>query len=65
MTVWIKQHEGFEPRENDRPDLRALLNHNYDMTGPQLAEEILSTVLDCKRVHVEQLAGVGTYAERE
>jgi hypothetical protein len=63
VTVWIKQHEGYEPLPQDRPDLRALINLHYNDSATELANLILATLLDCKRVHVETLSGTGVYAE--
>ena len=63
VTVWVKQHEGFEPLPTDRPDLRALINLHYTSEPNELANIVLSTLLDCKRVHVETLSGAGVYAE--
>ena len=48
-----------------RPDIRDIINKNYDTSPEELAKILLTTVLDCESVSVKLLCGPGVYMEKE
>jgi hypothetical protein len=64
VTVWIKEQSNYVFDPHQRPDLRAIIDDNYNMSAQDLARHVVENVMDCAKCHVQTFSGIGVYAER-
>lgn len=64
VVIWIYEHEDFAHSPEQRPDLRALVDQNYDLDPLSMAKVIMDNVLHCEKVQVNTLSGNGVYVEK-
>lgn len=64
ITLWIYQPDETAAIHWSSPDLRKLIADNYELLPFELAGVILSNVLHCERVQINNLSGNGIYVEK-
>ena len=64
VTLWIREDADFTFNPCEPPDLRALIDVNYEKDPIEMAKQILNSVLHCQKVQVNTLQGTGVYVER-
>lgn len=64
VVIWIAEDPDFQFSAGQRPDLRALIDQNYDVEPIEMAKILMNNVLHCERVQVCTLSGNGVYVER-
>jgi len=64
IKLSIRRHPDYEYQFEPRPDIRVLVEQNYDSSPEVLAKMLLDSVLHCEAVEVLLLCGQGLYMER-
>lgn len=64
VIFWIREDENYSFNPTEPPDLRLIIDANYDKEPIEMAKEILNNVLHCERVQINTLQGAGVYVER-
>ena len=64
ITLWIYQPDETTAINWSSPDLRKLIADHYELPPFELAGVILSNVLHCERVQINNLSGNGIYVEK-
>ena len=65
VCLHIREKDDYVHTFVSRPDIRDIVNQNYECTAEELAKILLTTVLDCESVSVKLLCGPGVYMEKE
>jgi hypothetical protein len=65
VVLHIKESDDFVYRYDSRPDIRALVDQNYNERPETIAKILLEQVLDCASVQVNMLCGPGVYMEKK
>lgn len=64
VVLHIRRNEDWRFQYEPRPDLRAIIDDNYDIEPDEMAKLLLDSVLDCEAVEVQTLAGQGVVIKR-
>ena len=64
VVLHIREDEGFKYQYEPRPDIRALVDQNYDSSPEILAAMLLANVLHCEAVQINLLSGPAVYMEK-
>lgn len=64
IKLSIRRHPDYEYEFEPRPDIRVIVEKNYDTSPEVLAKTLLDSVLHCEAVEVQLLSGQGLYMER-
>jgi hypothetical protein len=64
IKLSIRRNPDYEFEFEPRPDIRSMVESNYDQSPEVLAKILLDSVLHCEAVEVHLLCGQGLYMER-
>ncbi len=64
VVLHIRRNDDWRFQYEPRPDLRAMLDDNYNATPDEMAKLLLKTVMDCEVVEVHTLSGQGVVIRR-
>lgn len=64
VVLHIRRDDDWQFTYEPRPDIRDLLDKNYDATPDVMAKLLLDTVLHCEVVEVHSLSGQGIVVRR-
>jgi len=65
VTLTIRENDDYKYKYESRPDLREIIDRNYNCEPEALAKIVLETVMSCEAVQVNLLCGPGIYMERK
>lgn len=64
VVLHIRRNDDWKFQYEPRPELRALIDENYDVTPDVLAKILLESVLHCEAVEIHQMSGQGIVVRR-
>jgi hypothetical protein len=64
VVLHIRRNDDWKFQYEPRPELRALIEENYDVTPDVLAKILLESVLHCEAVEIHQMSGQGIVMRR-
>jgi len=64
IKLWIRRSDRYAWEYEPMPNIRRLVEINYDEPIPTVARLLLDTVLHCEIVEVNTLSGQGYYLEK-
>lgn len=64
VKLVIKESDDFKHRYEARPDIRSLVDSNYNVEPEVMAKTILENVMDCEAVEINLMCGPGIYMKR-
>jgi hypothetical protein len=64
IKLSIRRDSNYEFQFEPRPDIRVMVETNYDESPEVLAKILLDSVLHCEAVEVHLLCGQGLYIKR-
>lgn len=59
VVLHIRRNDDWRFEYEPRPDIRALLDENYELSPDAMAKLLLNSVLHCEAVEVHSLSGQG------
>lgn len=64
VVLHIRRNDDWKFQYEPRPELRALIEENYDVAPDVLAKLLLDSVLHCEAVEIHQMSGQGIVVRR-
>jgi hypothetical protein len=64
VKLWIRRSVEYQWEYEPMPDIRRLIEINYDDPISTVAQLLLETVLGCEKVEVATLSGQGLFLEK-
>ncbi len=57
VVIYIRESTEFKYKPESQPELRALIDANYEASPDEMARLVLNSVLDCEAVDINLLCG--------
>jgi len=64
IMLHIRRNPDWAYHYEPRPDIRVLVEQNYDLSIDEMARLLLSQVMDCEAVEVSTLSGHGVHIKK-
>lgn len=65
ITLKVKESNDFEKALAARPDIKAIVDANYNLEIPEMAKMLLDNVMDCVSVEISMLWGPTVIMEKQ
>ena len=64
ITIKVREKDDFDKAMAPRPDIKAIVDANYNLEQPEMAQLLLNSIFDCVSVEVSLLWGPSVLMEK-